>query len=313
MFSCSDDDSDSQPLPEMDAGTAVPDGGSSEPFGDIPETYATNFQSVDPLPQVDGFVTDIDTAYDFQRLFVAALVADGFTRNGYKVGFSRPDPLPFGAPGPVYGRMFEELERESGAAIDVSDSFVMGTVGLELILVMNANVETLPAGNVTLSDVQDVVSQVIPVFEMPDLGYEPALDPMNADDYLNLIAGNAGSRLYVRGPAVDFEDIPDIDAVTVSATVDGSSQLTDAMGNPTTISTTTRDAVRFSEGLLGSIVFLVNELRAQNDPPLAEGDLVFSAALGGDAPAGANLGQWVGTFAFGGTAGTQTVTATLTE
>ena len=257
-------------------------------FGTLPETYARNYQDVVPLPQVtESFPTLSEAdAYDFQRAYVAELAADGFTVNGYKLGFTG-EMLPFGTTRSIYGRMFGELQRDSGATIDIGETFVGGNIGFELILVLDDDIEDLPTGEVSAADVADAVARVVPAVEFPDLGFDPPIDLESSDDYLDIIAANAGSRLYVTGAPMDVTALGDLDAIPVRATLDGEA---------TSVDTTAGASLRFPDGQYGALAFLVNVLRENGDPPLQAGDLVFSGALGGDAPADENLGAWVGDF-----------------
>ena len=257
-------------------------------FGTLPETYARNYQDVVPLPQATESLPDFSEAdaYDFQRAYVAELEATGLTVNGYKLGFTG-DMLPFGTSRSIYGRMFGELQRDSGATIDVSQTFAGGNLGFELVLVLDEDIEDLPAGEVSAADVADAVAQVIPAVEFPDLGFDPPLEPESRDDYLNIIAANAGSRLYVTGQPVDVSALGDLDAIPVRATLNGEA---------TAVDTTAGASLRFADGQYGALAFLVNLLRENGDPSLRAGDIVFSGALGGDAPVAESLGAWLGDF-----------------
>ena len=258
-------------------------------FGTLPETYTRNYQDVVPLPQATESLPDFSEAdaYDFQRAYVVELEANGLTVNGYKLGFTG-DMLPFGTSRSIYGRMFGELQRDSGATIDVSQTFAGGNLGFELVLVLDEDIEDLPAGEVSAADVADAVAQVIPAVEFPDLGFDPPLEPESSDDYLNIIAANAGSRLYVTGQA------------------GGRKRLGRPRRHPGA-----RHAERGGDGrrhhrgrlapLRGRPVtarwpFWSTWLRENGDPPLRAGDVVFSGALGGDAPVAESLGACLGDF-----------------
>lgn len=211
-------------------------------------------------------------AYDFQEDYVYALLDEGEKLSGYKLGFTPVGPRPFGAPGPIYGRLLESLQFENGGTASISETFAAGAQGVELAIRFSQDA-LFQTSDFPLSDetVLSLIEAVAPALENPDLAFSGEFN------YLDIIAQNAGSRFYVLGDFVTLDQLSgSIDDIQVIATKDGEIVLegstSDALGSQ-----------------LKAVEFLLQQL-AQEGIAVRKGQIVTTGSIGGD------LGLEPGTF-----------------
>ena len=139
--------------------------------------------------------------------------------SGYKLGFTTDGPLPFGAPGPVYGRLFDSLEFPNGGTASIGENFIMGAQGIELALRFGKTAHFKPQ-DFPLSDeeILSLIDAVAPVIENPDVLFRN----QELADYRDIIAANGVSRFYVLGDFTPIEELDgDIDDISVTVFKDG--------------------------------------------------------------------------------------------
>jgi len=238
---------------------------------ELVETYADRYLDRDLYPavttRIDNFTQE--DAYDFQEDFIDELEDRGEVQSGYKLGFTGTPPLPFGAPEPLYGTLFESQRFENEATIDISETFAAGNAGVEIALIMARDAEydssDFPLSN---EELMSLIGSIAPLAEFPEIAFEEG--PENID-YRDLIAANAGARAYMHGTPIALDAINlDIDNIGV---------------------TVFKDGVQTSEGISGdalgsqldALEFLLQQL-ADVDEGVSEGQIIATGSLGPDLP-----------------------------
>jgi len=254
LTSCDDDDNDLTQQEE-----------------DLVETYADRYLARELYPSVTARIVDFDQedAYDFQEDFIEELEDRGEVQSGYKLGFTGTPPLPFGAPEPLYGTLFESQRFENGATIDISETFAAGNAGVELALFMARDAE-FETSDFPLSDeeLMSLIGSIAPLAEFPEIAFEEG--PENID-YRDLIAANAGARAYIHATPIELENL-DVNIDNIGVTV-------------------FKDGVQTSEGISGdalgsqlaALEFLLLQL-AEIDEGVSEGQIIATGSLGSDLP-----------------------------
>lgn len=242
------------------------------------DDYVESFQQVDEFrlfTRAYPNATEV-MAYEFQEDYVHALLAEGEQLSGYKLGFTGLEPRPFGAPSPIYGRLFKSLEFTNGDTVVIDETFAAGAQGVELAIRFSQDA-LFQTSDFPLSDetILSLIDAVAPAFENPDLAFSGEFN------YLDIIAQNTGSRFYVLGDFVPVDHLSgSIDDIPVTVTKDGEVMLegsaSDALGSQ-----------------LNAVEFLLQQL-AQEGIPVREGEIVATGSLGGDL--GLEPGTFVGDF-----------------
>ncbi|THH41772.1 2-keto-4-pentenoate hydratase [Neolewinella litorea] len=236
---------------------------------ELVQTYADRYEANLSYPAATTRLDDFDdeAAYDFQEEFVEELVDRGDEVTGWKLGFTGDAPRPFGAPGPLFGRLLRSQSRASGSTIDISDTWVMGAVGVEVALIIGRDAEfELTDFPLSREQVLNLVEGIAPLTEFPELGFEEGLMGIN---YRDLIANNAGAKAYVLGETTPLSELQiDIDSIDVRIFRDdsliGESFSGDALGSQ----------VEALEALLRHL--------AERDVTLRAGSIIATGSLGGD-------------------------------
>ena len=244
---------------------------------ELVDTYADRYLNNQAYPAVTTRLDDFDQedAYDFQEDLVDELEDRGERVIGYKLGFTGDSPRPFGAPSPVYGRLLASQENNSGATIDISETFVDAALGVEVALYISRDAE-FETSDFPLSDetLMGLIASVAPLVEMPELGFEEGKMGIN---YLDLIANNAGAKGFVVGTPVALSDIEDSD--------DDNDRLAIDDINVTVFKDGEQIATSFSGDALGSqlaaLEFLLLEL-ARVGEGVEAGQIIATGSLGGD-------------------------------
>ncbi|MCG8616538.1 MAG: hypothetical protein MI802_10010 [Desulfobacterales bacterium] len=212
-----------------------------------------------PIPLVSAGRPDMDTptAYGIQDAYISRrLESDRLA--GYKAGLtSSAAQKRFKVTQPLVGALFASGQRASGAKVQRA-AFIRPMIEMEIGFIL----KKAPKGEIDNVDtLKALVGKVLPVIELPDLGFAD----MKAIRSVDIIAANVSSRQFITGSSVP-PDAVDLDAVSVSLTLDGSvvgrGMGKDAMG-----------------GQWEAALWMVNTLIQQGRPPRAD-HLLITGALG---------------------------------
>ncbi|WP_300434671.1 fumarylacetoacetate hydrolase family protein [Christiangramia sp.] len=259
---------------------------NSELF-DYVDDYAESFYEIEPYPALTPmFDFTIDEAYEFQERLVQELKKGDSSRNGgvkrltgYKLGFTG-DVRPFGAPKPLYGRLYSSFELPEGSTLSLSEDFISGSVGFEVAIIMGKNVRTA----ISPEEAKEAVKAIAPAFEFADFGFEG--EDFNFKD---IIATNSAARYYIVGEETALDDLLeqgiDPNEIQLTGTLDGETILTAKVGLPV-------------DGLFKAVSFLSEELASRGEF-LKPGDIILTGAIKGDQSAG--TGTYVGDYGVLGT------------
>lgn len=238
---------------------------------ELVSTFADNYLAVQLYPSVTARIEDFDDsdAYEFQEDFVAELINRGETVIGYKLGFTGDAPRPFGAPEPLYGRLLASQENQSGATLDISETWAAGNAGVELAIYIakdaSYDVSDFPLAE---SELQSLIGAIAPLSEFPEIAFEEG--PMEIN-YKDLIAANAGARAFVVGERVNLSDLTvALDSINIQVFKNGEMTSTGLSGDA-----------------LGSqfeaLEFLLRKL-AEQDLGVKTGQIIATGSLGSDLP-----------------------------
>ncbi|TGD85903.1 2-keto-4-pentenoate hydratase [Mycolicibacterium sp. CH28] len=149
---------------------------------------------------------DIARAYDIQRLFVDARVAEGHRRVGRKIGITSPSvQAQLGVDQPDFGVLFSDMCVEQNAVVEI-DGLLQPRIEAEIAFVL---VRDIDEENPSLSTVTAAVGAALPALEI--------VDSRIADWDISIadtVADNASSAKYVLGES--SVDIGAIDPVAVA-------------------------------------------------------------------------------------------------
>lgn len=168
--------------------------------------YATTPPSVDRYIDqyfshtlVDNFTdfVDGDSAYAYQARINKALEAKGHTPVGYKLALTS-EPRPFGAPEPLYGRLFDFMLLSNNASISAS-RFVKPL--LELELAYQFKTDLLPP--FTVEKLASAISVVAPAIELSDLVFK---NPKQLS-WQQVAASGVGARRLIIGTPQPFAQL----------------------------------------------------------------------------------------------------------
>lgn len=253
-------------------------------FFDFIDDYANAFFNIEPFPALTPKFENItiDDAYAFQRRLNEELQERGVGEpTGYKLGFTG-DQRPFGAPKPVYGRIYSSFEVPNGATLSLSEDFIRGSVGFEVAIILGEDINTA----VSPEEARDAVRAIAPAFEFADFGFTPNNMVI---DFRDIIATNSAARTYLLGEETLLEDLEDqgIDPnqIDLLGTLDGNVILDAKVGLPV-------------DGIFKAVSFLSAELASRGES-LEAGDIILTGAIKGDQNEG--LGTYVGDYGVLGT------------
>ncbi|HCY88129.1 MAG TPA: 4-oxalocrotonate decarboxylase [Desulfobacteraceae bacterium] len=238
------------------AGTGFPcAGGLSGPA----DTLIHAEMAGQPIPLVSAGRLEMETplAYEIQNAYIRwRLKTDRLA--GYKAGLTSTGAQKrFNVDHPLVGALFASGQLLSGATMPLS-AFIRPMIETEIGFILKKT----PEGEIdTIESLKPYVDKVLPVIELPDLGFAD----MKAIKSADIIAANVSSRRFITGKAVP-PDTLELDAVSVKLTMDGSivgqGKGNDAMG-----------------GQWKAALWMVNTLIRQGRPPRA-GHLLITGALG---------------------------------
>jgi 2-keto-4-pentenoate hydratase len=141
-----------------------------------------------------GYVLTPDIAYQVQALEVSQR-SPGRQFDGYKAGLTAAgSAASFGLTDPVAGVLLEGtglVPADDGVArVDLSD-YNRAMIEVEIGFVLSAEIKD---ASLSLEELRQRVARVIPVVELPDLGFQGG-----KPDGVDVIAANVAARYYVAG------------------------------------------------------------------------------------------------------------------
>jgi 2-oxo-3-hexenedioate decarboxylase len=234
--------------------------GAAAPESDAYTTeYMAAAQAVRPFRPVTSFVPDInlDQAYAIQHRIVERQLAGGDRIAGYRGGLmSQTSMRQRGVTQPLVAVQFRSGRRTSPAtlsfvgyrhaALEVKLGFIFG--------------RDLPSGPLTPETVRAAVRSVVPVIDLPDIGYA---DPAHYSA-MDMVAANISSARFVIGKPIRC--CADLDQESATLAYDGKA-LTHGLG---------RDSLGDA---LASLVTVVQLARAQGYR-IRRGDIVLTGKIG---------------------------------
>lgn len=215
-----------------------------------------------PAPKLvaSGLQLSVEQAYQVQANLVAHIYA-GQKLDGFKAGLTGSgDPQRFGLVQPMAGVLPPASEIVgSGDQFELDISrYHRAMVELELGYIFSS---PLAGDKVSLSELKAAVSAVLPILELPDLGFAAA-GVLHGKD---VIAANASAKHYIRG-ARAFDPSTDINAIQLKLYRDGQ-LLTEGRGS---------DALGDQ---WQALYWLVNQ-RLSSGWKIEEGQLLITGAIG---------------------------------
>lgn len=174
------------------------------------------WQQQKPIPQVSLTTrTELPegTAYAIQKAYVdLRQQQDGVA--GYKAGLtSEAGQKKFGVSGALYGVLFKSGEHLTDKPIQLSD-FGKLMLETEIGFILAADITKVPAGQ---EELQSYIQAVVPVIELPDLGFERPKQLTGVD----IIAANVASSGFIIGKPVSMELAASLNQLEVSLTRNG--------------------------------------------------------------------------------------------
>lgn len=179
-----------------------------------------------PVLSVNNELRDTKAAYRIQKEYVEKKLATDKLA-GFKAGLtSKGGQKKFGVDEPVAGILFASGQLSDGAIVD-SKQFHRLMLETEIGFVIGTKITEKISDIATL---QQSIQSVMPVIELPDLGFADMKNLKGVD----IIAANVAAKQFIAGQPKAATDI-DLNAVTVSLndqdTVINQGKGTDASGN----------------------------------------------------------------------------------
>jgi 2-keto-4-pentenoate hydratase len=239
---------------------AILPAGAAAPENDAYVTeYMAAAQAVHPFRPVTSFdpAVGLDQAYLIQHRIVERQLAAGDRIAGYRGGLmSQASMRQRGVAQPLVAVQFRSGRRTSPATLSLA-GYRHAALEVKLGFVFGRD---LPPGAVTPETVRTAVRNVVPVIDLPDIGYADPSHYSAAD----MVAANISSARFVIGKPVRC--CSDLDQETATLTRDGTA-LTHGVG---------RDSLG---GALGSLVTIAQLVRAQGYR-IKRGDIVLTGKIG---------------------------------
>lgn len=179
-----------------------------------------------PVLSIQYPAMDVKIAYEVQKAYVETRLSQEKIA-GFKAGLtSEGGQKTFGVDAPLAGVLFESGKIVGDATIDKS-RFHQLMLETEIGFVIGKSI-TRPLKDVT--ELQENVQSVMPVIELPDLGFADMKQLKGVD----IIAANVAAKQFIVGQQRAVEGL-DLNAVSVSLLLDGqevnSGKGTDALGD----------------------------------------------------------------------------------
>lgn len=158
------------------------------------------------------FDIDVKTAYRTQKAYIEKRLAKEKIA-GFKAGLTtEASQRKFGVDAPLAGVLFTSGEKTGNPVIKKS-SFNLLRIETEIGFVIGKPI-TRPVKDI--SHLRDCIRAVIPVIELPDLGFTD----MKLLKGVDIIAGNVAAKEFIPGREKEIKD-QDINAMTVMLSLDG--------------------------------------------------------------------------------------------
>jgi len=233
---------------------------------DYVDDYAESFLNLEPYQPLTPMFPEmtLDEAYNFADMLTKELKKGGNLKRftGYKLGFTG-DVRPFGAPKPLFGKLFSTFEIPEGTIISQSETFIKGSVGYEVAIIIGKHVKDFN----TPEEAKQVVKALAPAFEFADFAFT-----YDSFDYRDITATNSAARLYILGEETSLEELEaqgiDPNFIPVSGSLNGKVILDARVGLPV-------------DGIFKAVSFLSGELAARGEF-LKPGDIILTGAIKGD-------------------------------
>ncbi len=155
---------------------------------------------------------DIETAYEVQKAYVRKRLANDKIA-GFKAGLTSPEiKKKFGVEFPVAGVLFESGKKGDKAVISISD-FKALMIETEIGFMVG---KPITHQIKDVSELRGYIRAIIPVIELPDLGYED-LKKLKAVD---IIASNVSATQFIVGEEKGMNGL-NLNDVTVALSLNG--------------------------------------------------------------------------------------------
>lgn len=181
-----------------------------------------------PIPVLSIQQTDFDvtTALQVQKLYIQQKLQNDHLA-GFKAGLtSAPSQKKFGVSQPVFGALFQNGAQAPGSLLKLKNYQRM-MLETEIGFILNKTIQQ-PLPDITT--LKNSVSTLVPVIEVPDLGFSD----MKSLSYADILAANVSSRVFIVGEAVDWRTL-DVNQIHVELSHDGKvinqGQGSDALGD----------------------------------------------------------------------------------
>lgn len=195
---------------------------------DLAEELLQAQQNGQPIPvlSINHPEMHVDMAYKVQKAFVEKVLMNDQVA-GFKAGLtSEGGQKKFGVDAPLAGILLESGELADGAVIDPA-AFNMVMLETEIGFVIGEAI-TQPLKDAT--ELQAHIQAVMPVIEVPDLGFADMQKLKGVD----IIAANVAAKQFILGEEKPVKDT-DLNAVEVTLSLDGEEvnvgKGTDALGD----------------------------------------------------------------------------------
>jgi 2-keto-4-pentenoate hydratase len=208
-------------------------------------------------------VSDIDAAYDVQRLHTERVLAAGHRLVGRKIGLTSPAVQhQLGVDTPDFGALFSDMALDHDATVPVG-RLLQPRVEAEIALILGAG---LPGPDCSVADIRAATAFLAPALEIVDsriAGWDITI--------VDTIADNASSGLFVLGDTRATLD--DVEPADVHMQLHRGTELVsrgtgrDCLGDP-----------------LNAAAWLATTL-ARRAEPLRAGEVILTGALGPMVPA----------------------------
>ena len=209
-----------------------------------------------PVRELIG-TADIETAYAVQSRIVAEFVDAGRILSGRKIGLtSAAVQAQLGVDQPDFGVLFADMDCSGGRPVDVT-RLLQPKVEAEVAFVLGSDID-VPVDEITVHSYVEAGAPALEIVDSRIAGWDITLG--------DTIADNASSGLYVLGDRIPPGELPDLAAVRMSMTENGTVVSTgtgaDCLGSP-----------------WAALAWLANVSRSLG-APLQAGEVVLSGALG---------------------------------
>ncbi len=156
-------------------------------------------RAVQPLAPLPPDALDLHSGYALQRQALAARLASGEQRSGWKIAFAGSAAQKrFGLVEPVYGGLTERMQVQPNTAVALS-RLIQPKLEVEVAIVLG---RSLAAGDYSDEEILGAIGEVAPAFEIADCRWQGWSFEVGA-----FLADNAAAGLYCLGPRTPFDPV----------------------------------------------------------------------------------------------------------